>query len=115
MTPGCPGACCCSSKDGSFSLSLVELPEVPISPFLQPGVVPVDSGQTLWNSSHSSQLGVLYSPAAGTLCSILEIIKEGVEQGPLLIHGTPTTQWPVTQFCATDRPPLGLDIQVRQG
>ncbi|KAK4831783.1 hypothetical protein QYF61_019096, partial [Mycteria americana] len=42
-----------------FALPLVELHEVPASPFLQPVQVPLDGSTTLWCISHSSQCGVI--------------------------------------------------------
>ena len=38
-----------------LALSLVELHEASISPFLQPVEVPLDGSTILWYSSHSSQ------------------------------------------------------------
>jgi len=46
---------------------LVELREVPVSPFLQPMKVPLNSNTTLWLISHSSQFCVINELAEGTL------------------------------------------------
>ncbi|KAK4826730.1 hypothetical protein QYF61_010983 [Mycteria americana] len=63
-----------------FALSLDELHEVPVSPFLQPVQVPLDVSTTLWCVSHSSQLCAISILAEDALCSIIQIINEYVEQ-----------------------------------
>ncbi|KAK4810833.1 hypothetical protein QYF61_008805 [Mycteria americana] len=62
-----------------FALPLVELHEVPVSPFLQSVQVPLDGSTTLWHISHSSQICVISKLAEGTLCLIIQIINEDVE------------------------------------
>ena len=63
-----------------FALPLVELHEVPASPFLQPVEVPLDGSTTLWPISQSSQFCVICKLAEGTLWPIIQIINEDVEQ-----------------------------------
>ena len=68
---------------------LVELHEVPVSPFLQSVVVPLDGSMTLWRISHSSHFCVIYKLAEGTFCLVIQIINEDVKQDwtPVLTHG----------------------------
>ncbi|KAK4811750.1 hypothetical protein QYF61_005318 [Mycteria americana] len=68
-----------------FALLHIELYEVPVSSFLQPGKVPLDVSTTFWHLSHSFQFGVIYKLAEGTLCPIVQIINEA--QGKLLCRG----------------------------
>jgi len=42
-----------------FALSLLELHEVPVSPFLHPVEVPLDGSMTLWPISRSSEFGMV--------------------------------------------------------
>ncbi|PKU44133.1 hypothetical protein llap_5545 [Limosa lapponica baueri] len=55
---------------------LVELHEVPVSPFLQPSKVPLEGSMTLWCISQSSSLGVIYKLAEGGPCPIIQISNE---------------------------------------
>ncbi|KAK4818982.1 LOW QUALITY PROTEIN: hypothetical protein QYF61_022649 [Mycteria americana] len=63
-----------------LALLLVEVHEVPVSPFLQPVEVPLDGSMTLWCISHSSQFGVIRQLAEGTLCPIIHVTTEDAEQ-----------------------------------
>jgi len=58
-----------------FSLIFVELHEVPVSPFLQPSMVPLDVSTTFWNVSHSSQFCITYKLAEDALCPSIQVIK----------------------------------------
>lgn len=60
-------------------LPLVVFSKVPVSPFFQPAVVPLDDSTTLWHISHS-QFCVICSFAVGVLCPIIQVIAKGVEQ-----------------------------------
>ncbi|KAK4828308.1 hypothetical protein QYF61_025320 [Mycteria americana] len=81
------------SQVKDFAL-LVELHEVSISLLLQPVEVPLDGSTTLWHTSCSSQFGVICKLAEGTLCPIIQIINEDVEQDW-------SHYWPTTRLCAT--------------
>lgn len=61
-----------------FAFSLVELHEVPISPYLQPVNVPLEDSTTLWCISH--YFLVCVKLAEGTLCPIIQIINEDFKQ-----------------------------------
>ena len=85
---------------------LVDLHEVPVSPFLQRDKVPLDGSTTLWRVSHFSQFGVINKLAAGTLCPIID------PWGTLLITGlqldfvpliTNLWAWPCIQFSVLPR------------
>lgn len=54
-----------------FVLHLIGCPDVPVSPFLQPAEVPLNSSTALWCMSHSSQLCVISKLIEGTLCPII--------------------------------------------
>ena len=62
-----------------FALLLAELPEVSVSPFLQPVKLTLDGSMPLWHV-HSSQLCVIGKLAEGTLCPIVQITEEDVKQ-----------------------------------
>ncbi|KAK4806786.1 hypothetical protein QYF61_005582 [Mycteria americana] len=96
-----------------FALPLVELHEVPVSPFLQLVEVPLDDSMTLWHISYSSHFCVTSKLAEGTLCPIIQIINEEVKHywpqyRPL---GYTSSDLPPTALCATDHHPLGPAIQ----
>lgn len=61
-----------------FAFSLVELHEVPISPYLQPVNVPLEDSTTLWCISHYFLICVKL--AEGMLCPIIQIINEDFKQ-----------------------------------
>ncbi|GAB0181886.1 cAMP-dependent protein kinase inhibitor alpha [Grus japonensis] len=63
-----------------FALPLVELCEIPVSPFLQPVEVPLDGITAFWYIIHSFQFGVICKLAEGTLCPIIQIVNEEIEQ-----------------------------------
>ncbi|KAK4810954.1 hypothetical protein QYF61_013362, partial [Mycteria americana] len=67
-----------------LALPLVELHEIPVSPILQLVKVPLDGSMTLWHISCSSQFGVISKLAGDTLCPIIQIINEDVEQDLVL-------------------------------
>ena len=48
-----------------FALALVELHEIPVSPFLQPFKVPLDGSMTLWCISHFCHFFVISKLAGG--------------------------------------------------
>ena len=84
-----------------FAVPLAELYEVPVSPFLQPVVVPLDGSTTLWSISHSSRFGVISKLAEDTFCTIIQIINEDVKQDrtqywPL---GCTSSHWPLIRLC----------------
>ena len=88
-----------------FGFPVVEVHEVPVSPFLQPDEVPLDGSTTLCYASHPSQSGVICKLAELTLCPI--IIKEDVKRGwsqhrPV---GYSTSDWPPAGLCAADHHP----------
>ncbi|PKU46076.1 hypothetical protein llap_3645 [Limosa lapponica baueri] len=59
---------------------LVELHEVPVSPSLQPVESPLDGNVTLWHGSDSSWFCVIGKLAEDTLCPIVQVTNEEVEQ-----------------------------------
>ena len=63
----------------SIPVLLVELHETPVSPFLQP-VMPLDGSMILWFITQSSQFDVIRRCGGGTLCPIIQVINEDVEQ-----------------------------------
>lgn len=60
--------------------ALIELCEVPGSPFLQTVQVPLDGNATFHHIIHSSQFSVTSIPAESTLCPIIQTIIENVAQ-----------------------------------
>ncbi|KAF4788483.1 Acyl-CoA-binding domain-containing protein 5 [Turdus rufiventris] len=60
-------------------LEAVAASQVPVSPFFQPAVVPLDGSTTLWHISHS-QFCVICSFAEGAFCPIIQAIAKGVKQ-----------------------------------
>ncbi|KAK4824703.1 hypothetical protein QYF61_017929 [Mycteria americana] len=63
-----------------FPFPFVELPEVPVSPFLQPVKVPLNGSTTIWHISHSFQSCIICKLVEGAPCPIILIINEDVEQ-----------------------------------
>ena len=63
-----------------FGLPFVEHQKVSVSPFLQSVKVPLDGSTTLWCTSYSSRCCVISRLAEGTLCPIIQIFNEYVEQ-----------------------------------
>ncbi|KAK4833070.1 hypothetical protein QYF61_027732 [Mycteria americana] len=63
-----------------FALLLVEFREVSVIPFLQPVEVLLDGSMTLWCISCSAQFCITSKIIEGTLCPIIKIINEDVEQ-----------------------------------
>lgn len=59
---------------------LVEFPETPVSPFLQPIDVLLDANITFEHFSHFSKLGVISKLSEGTFCPILQTMNEDPEQ-----------------------------------
>ena len=57
------------------AVTLAEHHEVPGRPFLQP-----IKGSTTWSISYSSQFYVMCKLAEGTLCPIIQIFNDDVEQ-----------------------------------
>ena len=72
-----PGAVPPQGQD--FACPLVELQEVPVSPFLQPVEVPLGGSATSWCLSHSSQCGIVSKLAEGALCPIIQSTSEEEE------------------------------------
>jgi len=64
----------------NFAILLVELQEVPVSPFLQPIEVPLDGSTTRWQVSNFSQFSVISILLDGVLCPIIQMINEDVKQ-----------------------------------
>ncbi|KAK4824875.1 hypothetical protein QYF61_021082 [Mycteria americana] len=96
-----------------FALAFAELHVVPVRPFPQPVKVPQDGSTILWCISHSSQFAVISKLAEGTLCSIIQIINEDVEQDWMQYRplGYTASYWPSARLQATDHHPLGPVIQ----
>ncbi|KAK4832374.1 hypothetical protein QYF61_022229 [Mycteria americana] len=67
-------------EEQDFALLLVELHEIPVSPFLQPVKVPLDGSTTFWPISHSSQFCVISKLVKDELCLIIQIINEDAHQ-----------------------------------
>lgn len=61
------------SQGQRFALPLVEIPDVPVSPFLQPAEAPLGGSTTFWFLSHSSEMCVIRKVAESTLCPIIQI------------------------------------------
>ena len=96
-----------------FVLALVELQEVPVSPFPQPAEVPLSGSMTLWHLSCCSWWGVISKCAKGTICPVIQVINEDIPQDrtqkwPL---GHSTRYWPPIRLCAIDHHSLGPAIQ----
>lgn len=72
-------------KDLAFLF--VELPELPVSQFLQTFKEPLDGSTIPLRTGHPSQFHTIRNPAQGTLCSIIHIIREDAEQD--WTQGTP--------------------------
>lgn len=65
-------------QDSSFSLT--ELHGVPVGSFLQPVEVTLNGSMTLWCTSHFFHSCIITKTVEGTLCSIIQIIDEDVEE-----------------------------------
>jgi len=61
------------SQGQDSALLLVDPHEVPVSPFLQPVRVPLDSSTTLRRTSLSSQLSLICRIAEGVLCPGIQV------------------------------------------
>jgi len=74
LSPACAGACSCSSPVQDSALLLVELTEVPVSPFLQPVKVPLQT--SVWPLGESSSPAKL---AVVILWPIIQNINEDID------------------------------------
>lgn len=63
-----------------FTLPLAELHEVRVCPFLQPVVVPLNGGTTVWYISDSSQSCNIHKLAESVLSPVIQVINEEVKQ-----------------------------------
>ena len=95
------------------ALLFVELDEVPVSPFLQPVVVPLDGSTTVGCISHSSQFDVICKLAESILCPVRWIINDDVKWDWIQCWPQRYTAsyWPPTRLCSTDQHPLGPDLE----
>ncbi|PKU44095.1 hypothetical protein llap_5614 [Limosa lapponica baueri] len=62
------------------TLALVEPHEVLLCPALQPVQVTLDGGTALWSANQPSQFGIISELAEETLCPLIQVIGEYVEQ-----------------------------------
>ena len=58
---------------------LVELYEVPASPFLQPTEVSLDGRTNIWSVEHSFQFFITCKLAEGALCPSIQVIRKDVK------------------------------------
>jgi len=66
-----------------FALSLSELHQIPVNLFLQPVMVFLHGSMTPWHISRLSQFYVICKLAEGTLCPIIQIVNEDINNiGP---------------------------------
>lgn len=89
-----------------FSVLLVELHEIPISPRLQPVQVPLDG-------STPHFFCITFRLVEDTLCPVIHIINEDVEQNwsQYLPLKYTASYCPLSRPTTTDHHPLGLAIQ----
>lgn len=66
-------------KDLAFLFA--ELPDLPVSPFVHTFKEPLDGSTALLCTCHPSQLHTTSTADESSLCSIIQIISEDVEQG----------------------------------
>lgn len=64
----------------NLGFPFMELHDVPVGPFFQPPVVPLNSSTPTWSINHSSQFCIINKLSVGALCSIIQITNEDITQ-----------------------------------